>query len=230
MAISQKTYGTGDVFTISAIKLYWIDLINNGISFYYFLALFLTISIWIISARFSKTRKEDNHIQSMHYIFLFIWLIVPFIIFTFAVNKDYRYILPILPALAIFGGIAFYRLASNKYRLISPFLLLIFPLLNYFYVSFEIPAVIGYYKWGPFILLGEGLGYAHSPRKQLWPNLQLSDLIQRDIEGGDAVRDKVVVTLLFDHPYMNQLTLAYYATNQKNITFETVDYLQEGYD
>jgi 4-amino-4-deoxy-L-arabinose transferase-like glycosyltransferase len=223
-----KIYGTGDVFTLTAIKLYWISLINTGISFYYFLAFLVAAGIWVGSALVSTRHNEYSHVEAKYYLFLLIWLIVPFIVFTFAVNKDYRYILPILPALAISGGIAFSRLASHLNWPLLPSLLLIFPLFNYLYVSFAFPADLGDFKFGPFLLLGGSLAYAHPPRKESWPNVELLALIQRDVETGDRARDKILATFLFDHEYINRLTSNYYAANGKvNFEFETVDYYKE---
>lgn len=213
-------YGTGDVFTFKAISAYWVSLINAGISFYYFV-LFFSIIIFTILTRNLSQNIRRVYIKSKYWLFLIIWIMVPFVIFTFAVNKDYRYTLPFYPAIAIFGGIYIYKLASiNRLRSL-PLLLMIFPVFNYIYLSFSTNTRD--YQSGPFILMAQNLGYAHAPRNEFWPNVPLIELIKKD--AGARGVDIISVTLLFDYPYMNHLTSGYYSANVKsNIAFETIDY------
>ena len=219
-----KNWSMGDVFSLHTIFKYWVYLINYGISFYYF-ALF-TIALFILFLKFAVSKKaiDSCFVDRKYQYFLLIWFIVPFLFFTFTVNKDYRYTLPFYPALAILIGMTIVKLATNRYRRYISILLMLFPLFNYMNISFS--TKIYSYKWEPFILLGDYLVWAHAPIKEVWPNLQLINLIHTDaIRGG---KDNALTTFLFDHPYMNRLTSTYYAANRNlNIRFETVDYAKK---
>lgn len=219
-----KNWSMGDLFSLNTIFKYWVYLINYGVSFYYF-ALF-AIALFILFLKFAVSIKNIVRcfLDRKYQYFLMIWLIVPFLFFTFTVNKDYRYTLPFYPALAILMGMTIVKLTTKRYSQYIPVLLMLFPLFNYMYISFS--PISHYYKWEPFILLGDNLAYAHPPRKEVWPNLQLINLIHTDaIRGG---KDNAFTTFLFDHPYMNRLTSNYYAANRNlNIRFETIDYFKK---
>jgi 4-amino-4-deoxy-L-arabinose transferase-like glycosyltransferase len=219
-----KNWSMGDVFSLNTIFKYWVYFINYGVSFYYF-ALF-AIVLFILFSKFAVSKKTIGRclLDRKYQYFLLIWFIVPFLFFTFTVNKDYRYTLPVYPALAILMGMTIVKLTTNRYSRYIPVLLILFPLFNYIYISFS--TRIYCYKWEPFILLGDYLAWAHAPRKEVWPNLQLVNLIHTDaIRGG---KDNALTTFLFNHPYMNYLTSNYYAANRNlNIRFETIDYLKK---
>lgn len=161
---TAKNYGLGGVFSLNTIFSYWIYLINYGISVYFFSMLFLLIVINLLF--FRKTNITAN-IDKTHFYFLLLWFIVPFIVFTFGVNKDYRYTAPFYPPLALLMSIALMRLKAIKYwKIIFP-ALLIFPLFNYFYLSFSTKSTSVHI--GQFILLNNWLVYAHPPVKEQWP-------------------------------------------------------------
>ena len=218
-------YGTGDVFTFKAITVYWASLISSGISFYYFI-LFSGVLILAILLHILNQRPGSICAISKYNYFLLAWIIVPFTIFTFAVNKDYRYTLPFYPAIAIISAIYILKLASSRRLNRLLLLLMIFPVFNYLYISFSGDS--NEYKLGPFVLLGANLGYAHAPRSEVWPNVQLIEVIEKDAEEHGL--EKILVTLLFDHPYMNHLTAGYYSVNGRgntNTAFETIDYYKK---
>lgn len=219
-----KNWSMGDVFSLSTIFKYWVYLINYGISFYYFALIAIALLISLLKFAVSKKTIGSCFLERKYQYFLLIWFMVPFLFFTLAVNKDQRYTLPFYPALAILMGMTIVKFTANKCSRYIPVLLMLFPLFNYLYISFSPKSY--YYKWEPFILLGDYLAWAHPPIKEVWPNLQLVNLIHTDaILGG---KDNALTTLLFDHPYMNRITSNYYAANRNlNIRFETIDYFKK---
>ncbi len=221
-------YGTGDVFTIDAIRIYWLNVINTGISFYYFpLILACAMGLMMLAMFQPALFDSGDRSKARYHFFILAWFLAPFLLFTFAVNKDYRYTLPYYPALALFCGIGLALLASSRYLKPLAFLLLLFPLLNYLNISF-----INHphqYTWGSFIVLAPHIGYAHPPIKDYWPNLELLEAVENDARDQGHLQTKV--TLLFDHSYLNQLTMNYYAANQgSNLRFDTLDYFSKDTD
>jgi hypothetical protein len=216
-----KNWSMGDVFSLSTIFKYWVYLINYGISFYYFALCAVALCILLVKYAISKAAFSSWSLERKYQYLLLIWFAVPFLFFTFTVNKDYRYTLPFYPALAILMSMIIEKAAGRRCVRSIYILLMLFPLFNYLSISFS--TKICSYKWEPFIVFGDYLGWAHAPIKEDWPNLQLINLIHADaIRGG---KEYALTTFLFDHPYMNRLTSNYYAENRNlKIRFETIDY------
>jgi hypothetical protein len=218
---AAKNWGMGDVFSINTILAYWTSLINYGVSFYYFLL--LLVAAFLVCLRLA--RRGSHHIlpkvDRTSIYTLLLWVVVPLVILTFGTNKDYRYVAPTLPALAILMSISLVRLSSRKAGFPMLFFLVVFPLFNYLFISFSSKPIS--YGFRPFILLQDHLGFAHPPRKEVWPNLELI----KHIDDDNALRGtkKSLTTLLVDHPYMNWFTSSYYAElTRSEARFETVHF------
>lgn len=214
-------YGMGDVFSLETILKYWIYIINYGISSYFFVLIILLLLQKLI---LFMNNKPSSNIERDRFYFLFLWFTVPFIIFTFGVNKDYRYLSPVYPVLAILMSSALVRLSAIRYGTPLLITLMLFPTFNYFFVSFSSKPI--YVKIKQFEILNNNLAYAHPPVKELWPNKRLIQFIR-----NDAVRtnnDHARTTLLFDHPYMNFITLNYYSRLENtNLSFDTNGFLSK---
>ena len=217
---TARNWGMGEVFSIKTILAYWTHIINYGISAYFF---FLIILLVIVNFFIREKKESLTHGDKINFFFLITWFAIPFIVFTFGVNKDYRYTAPLWPAIALLMGIALIRI-SEKYGRAFLFILLIFPLLNYFYVSFS-PGTV-FLRYGQLELLNNYLAFAHPPIKERWPHKELVTFIY-----NDAVRTKNLrrrTTLLFNHPYLNFINLNYYSRNGGlNVSFDTNDYVLE---
>lgn len=218
-----KYYGLGSIFSLKTVLAYWMFVINYGISSYYFiLIIFLLIPTLLI---FMKNKTAAGYNKTLYFYYLMIWLTIPFIIFTFGMSKDYRFTAPLYPALALLMGVAFMQLYSRKYGKVL-FILLFIPLFNYMYISFSSsePFVL---EVSQFRLLSNRLFWAHPPVKEQWPNDKLLESIHQN--ALDERRYSARVVLLFDHPYVNGITLNYFAKNNySDITFATNDlYLNE---
>jgi hypothetical protein len=212
-----KNYGMGDIFSLKTVLAYWVYIINYGISSYFsFLIIFLVVTKLV-------TRKKEEHLgDSNKTFFLLIWFAVPFIMFTFGMNKDYRYIAPVLPAIGILMGMALIRMSRIGYRRALLFILLMPLLFNYLFISFS-PKNI-FLRFGGLEILNNNLAYAHPPRKEHWPNKELVTLIHNDSWKTSIIDPRV--TLLFNHHYLNFINLNYYSINSRfDATFDTTDYL-----
>lgn len=214
-----KNYGTGDVFSIGAIFDYWFIFINHGISAYFFF-----IIIFLAAANIFAYIKKGSiaGIDISHFCFLIIWVTLPFFVLTFGVNKDIRYTVPFLPALAMLIGITIIQLLKvRKYGRFLLFVLMIFPLFNYFFISFyQKPISV---RAGQFILLRNWLNIGHPPiRWGHWPDEEIIEFIQNDsIRTG---KKNALATLLFNHPYINEDNLNYYSRGAR---FQTVHQTNE---
>ena len=149
-------YGTGPIFSLSTITTYLSHVAANGVS-WYFCALAVVLSLFAILRR--------HHPKGQAAPLLLAWLL-PFAIFLFGGNKDVRFIAAVLPAAAL--GLAWLldsNLPRNRKGLAAAFVLLAFPLLQMFAVSFGIP------------YSAAGGGYARRFSREAWPHDEILKLI-----------------------------------------------------
>lgn len=218
---ASKNWGMGEVFSLKTVLAYWTYIINYGISAYFFS---LVILVGILSFLVRKNKAFLTNKGRAYFYFLIIWFTIPFIVFTFGINKDYRYTAPLWPAVAILMSSALVRVSEIKYGRILLLILLIFPMLNYWYVSFSPKGV--FLRVGQWELLNNYLAYAHPPIRERWPNKELVTLIHKDSSKTNNARPRA--TLLFSHPYLNFINLNYYARNGNlDISFDALDYLSK---
>ena len=148
--------GTGPIFSISTITTYLSHVAANGVSWYFcFLAL---LSGLCTVVRRQPTKKAAAPL-------LLAWLL-PFAVFVFGGNKDVRYIAPVLPAAAlVLAWLLDFNLPRNRKGMAAAFVLLAFPMLQMFAVSFGIPYSIS------------GGGYARRFSREAWPHDEILKLI-----------------------------------------------------
>jgi 4-amino-4-deoxy-L-arabinose transferase-like glycosyltransferase len=219
-----ENYRMGNVFELKTILGYWLVIINSGISTYMFLLIICLIAIWIIAF---LSKRSPHALQKEHWYFLIIWFAVPFMVFTFGVNKDYRYVAPALPPIALLMSVGLNNNPFIKYKKFILAILLIFPVFNYFFISFSSAPVRLETKH--FIFLNNQLGYAHPPIKEKWPNEKLIEFIRLDAMSIGLSPHSVSTMLLCDHQYINVNTQNYYSKkNGEGIYFATTNfYLKE---
>ncbi len=99
--VAEK-YQMGAVFSLETILKYWLFIINYGISTYMFLVIGCLIIIWGVAYLAKRTAAS---LEKDYFYFLLIWFAVPFVVYTFGVNKDYRYITPVCPSIALLMSI-----------------------------------------------------------------------------------------------------------------------------
>jgi len=138
--------------------------------------------------------KADIHVKSMVFSFLVIYVIL-----TFLSNKDHRYILPVLPYVALVSGLFLSELSSEfsarlrLSRTIFTAIVAFIVLIQISAVSFAVPN-----PHNPYILS------ADHPESQNWHIKDILKTIAKYAKPGD-----VVITLA-DHPYLNGQSLDFY--------------------
>jgi 4-amino-4-deoxy-L-arabinose transferase-like glycosyltransferase len=172
-------YGTGPVFSSHAIKIYLINVVNAGPSFYYVCLTLLLLSLVVLTSRYQCLRacfpKEILLILSL-------WSL-PFLVFMFGRNKDLRFIAPILPVFSlILAPLLDLTLKElNRWRNPLLFLFLTFPLVSLFHISFGL-----FGNWnsslGPFLLAAPRLVYAEPYDPHPWPHLEILKIVCRSTE------------------------------------------------
>ncbi|MCK5177441.1 MAG: glycosyltransferase family 39 protein, partial [Candidatus Aenigmarchaeota archaeon] len=86
--------GDPEIFTLKSITWYFVGLINHNI----FLPFFI---VFLIGLFFLIKNISNNKIRTS---ILLLWILIPWGVFTFIRNKDIRYIMPLLPAIAIISS------------------------------------------------------------------------------------------------------------------------------
>jgi 4-amino-4-deoxy-L-arabinose transferase-like glycosyltransferase len=212
-----REYGTGAVFSLNTILSYWLLLINYGITTYWFVMFLLASVFGLVICR----RAGGNTLQRPHLWVLVLWFMVPFIVYTFGINKDYRYAAPMLPVVALALGAGAGRLLKLRYAKIPAYVLLALSLFNFAYISFLGSMIC--LKAGPFIVLHSWLAYARPPLREQWPLDRIVSSIDQDAARNGL--EGTAATLLFNHEYLNFINLAYYGAMQKaQVRFNTNDH------
>ena len=128
-------YGTGPVWSLGAITMYLSRVAANGVSYYFFF-LALVLSLWIVLRREGRLLVAGAARVGP---LLVAWLL-PFAILIFGVNKDVRFVAPLLPAVALVCAFLLdFTLPRGRAGMAAGALLLAFPVLQMFAVSFGVP-------------------------------------------------------------------------------------------
>jgi 4-amino-4-deoxy-L-arabinose transferase-like glycosyltransferase len=199
-------FGKGDVFSLRTIGAYWLDLVNLGIGAYCFLLLVMVVG-WVgLGLRWSENRlgASSNHLHV-----LLAWWIFPWLMLTFAVNKDPRFSVPYLPALALVLGAGFAGVTRLKFHNIGLAAVAALSLFNYVYYSFVARPGGFELRTAGLILVGGNLSWAHPPKSEHWPNEGITRMIAADAAALGIARPKA--TLLFSHPHLSSHNLNYVA-------------------
>lgn len=141
--------------------------------------------IFVFSFIFLLIKKDKSN------RIIFAWALLPLIVFTFINNKDSRYTMPALPAMALISSLALTQIQSYPWRKSLYALTGIFGLATSIYVGF----IIGNFSlpvWGGLLI-----AYKNTPITQNWPIDQaLDDII---IEGHPSPGDSLWVRTLTNH-------------------------------
>ena len=163
-------YGTGPVFSFSAIRTYLIHLMNVGPSCYY-AALAITLVVGIVLS--GKLRPFIQQLAGRPGILLALWAI-PFVAFLFGRNKNVRYVAPLLPVFALLMGFTLDFVMGNtqRWRKALVFLALAFPAVAMLQTSF---GILGHWRLsvGDFSFLAPNLDYARIYDRSVWPHVEM---------------------------------------------------------
>ena len=201
----------GSPLSIKNLYLSALDFINYVVSPYWFLVMVALAVIYL----FKSKRIHVNY-------FFLSWFLVPFIIFYFGPNKDYRLMLPLLPPVGILIAWLIRQVFLKKQSL---FLIgaAVFPTLVYLNTSvFDAKFIQNKISLGPVILSDKNIGdYVQTPRNKYWPIKEilvyLDSLVPQD-------KTKIII-LASEHESFNINNLKYYAVKEKlNLEIKTASY------
>lgn len=188
-----------------------VDIINHLTSSYYF----LLVLVLLIILKLTHKRLGLN-------LWLLTWFIFPFLIIFTNPNQEYRYMLPLIPPIAVFIGWLFSQLKSHL-----KYLLLVFPILL-FVNSSATPILYTPQKYllGPFLLWGTRVGHlVYLPDSTYWPSEQIV-LFLNSLPNGTYPKKIVSAS---EHPFVNINTLRYFQIkNELPIQFSTISYIDKG--
>jgi len=212
----SQNYSLGNIFEITTLFRYWVSAINGGISFYYFLL--LTILITIVGLKQVKKTKYQapqtvNKPMSKNLTIILIWFFIPFIIFSFGVNKDYRFLLPVLPALGIIiAKLIMDAVSRRDLKLVMIPLIMIVPCFMFVYTSLPLSFTIEA-SLPPFLILTPNNGYAMRPVQQIWNQEKILMRIEQDAQENKVNID-FPIGIIPNAQYFNALNFMYVSVNQ----------------
>ena len=142
---------------------------------------------------------------------LLVWFFVPFIIFSFSVTKDIRFLLPVFPALGIIVAQTATEVGQEVFNTGKVWPLVVFPCMIFGYVS--IPSNINAdLTVGPFRIIASHIWHDR-PLKQDWKQSPIINTIEKDsLNQGIEIDSPIGV--IPNHMYFNALNFTYYAIKQ----------------
>lgn len=191
-------------------------LIGYGMPFLYLIIPLLGYSINIFMPKSPKRQNKiiENTFNNLDGLAFLSWMIVPPLILTlFVVDTNYRFIMPILPAIAVALSILIGKINSNFIYKVTITLLLLIGIIQFYAMSFGVktlPSEVsfrGYSLWNqfniqdPFIKLGK-------PLKENWPVQPVLTLIRNE---ADTSASPVWVGLLTNTTFFSENIFSCYA-------------------
>jgi 4-amino-4-deoxy-L-arabinose transferase-like glycosyltransferase len=221
----SNDYSLGNILDIQTFLRYWTLVINLGISSYYFILLIIFSVIYgmkYLNSREEKDLNKTNTNTTTTPIF-FLWFIVPFLIFSFGANKDYRFLLPTFPAL----GFLIARLITKTFpqkreqAIVIP-LVLLFPCLLFLYTSLPLSSNYSL-NAKTFTIISPDLGYDTRPVRQTWFQKQILTSIKKDARKNKIkIKKGLTIGVVPNYAYFNSLNFMYSAIHENlNYQFES---------
>ncbi len=187
----------GSPFSYKNIYLSALDFINYALSGYWFLVLAILITFYV----YKKRRLHINYLLSS-------WFFIPFIVFYFGPNKDYRLMLPLMPPIAVFLAYLIKQIFERRYAA-TFFVIIFFPTLVYLNTSiFNSYLIKSKISLGPIIFADKKIGsYAQVPSVAKWPVEETLIFI----ESYNTTGERRVVISASESEAFNINSLRYYA-------------------
>lgn len=210
-------YGDTRVWHPAIIFSYWSLLSSDGPSYYYVLAglglgILLAIRLgWRVSIRRLTSDPARRAVA--------LWLMIPFFVSTFGVNKDIRFMAPALPALALLlAGALEKATRGRKTRALILAAFFLIPLNQFIHQTFG-TGIVPSLTTGGIRLFKEQTNYSGPPINEgLWRQEELVDSIHGIVGAGPTV-----VAVGLEHPYLNANNLSYFSA-KKSYPIKFVSY------
>lgn len=205
---TASNYGSRDVFAWETLSAYWWEVSADVVSLSLALLL-VVVFVGLLVARWRGKLVGPAIARSDARNVLIWWIAVPFVVLTVGVNKDIRFMVPVLPALAVLGGAGIGAMAEMSRPL-------------RWALNSAVAVAVGLSLMGSFLpaktvastsrvvraaLLTHDRGQLRAPRADHWPIEELGQAVEADaIERGIA---EPTVALLLDHTRINHRTMDY---------------------
>lgn len=215
-----SNYSIGALFSLSTLKIYWLNVVNNGISAYYFFILLLFIGIKVVlKTHFGQSKLQGKSTAANTNLwFLLCWFLVPFLFLSFSVNKEVRFLLPAFPALGILiAWLVTTSFTQFRVRLVVITMIIIFPCA--FVVLMSLPIKTNtLLRAGPFIFVPANTGLAKQPVSQNWKLDKIigtinDDAHQHHIKFG--AKNPLRIVIIPSHKFLNANTLVHRAIHKE---------------
>ena len=149
---------------------------------------------------------------------VFIWLIVfPLIFFTFSLGKNIRFLVPLLPAVAIITAHGLYLIKNRLIKTITIGLIVCVGAFQFFVYSFNIsflreklPKII---IWEKIVVFHPERWYSKHPQQEEWKVEEVLATIKKDMKENS--KRETTIIILSDHKTYNANTLNYYSTKKR---------------
>jgi hypothetical protein len=195
-------YGSPDVFSARVIMDYFFTLGAAALSTFYAFSLALALVAWLLLP------KRPGYGWGSHSWLLVAWVSVPFVIATFSVAKDPRYIAPLVPVAALWLSRTATVFCPPRRLLAASALLLTVPVFAYACSSFPFGERIPGFAVGRFQVWSSHLAYyAAAPGDDgAW---QQAEIIGAVCHGPEPPEEGDRLLVLLSHKYLNNENLKY---------------------
>ncbi len=205
---------------------HWAALaINRGASFYYAAALLILGTAALLV---NRQRLSFDHRAAL----LAAWLAPPLLAIASGRNREIRFLISLLPAVATLLSLAVFHLGRHRnVQVALAVLLLIFPERLFAALSYR-PLHHGHSeenRLGPFVLFSRDLGWARPPSSEgHWDQQRILEALRRLAPPSSRPRYVVVGV---EHPYLNANLLSYFnAYTQYPLRFTSLGYAEASAD
>jgi len=127
------------------------------------------------------------------------WIVFPYIIFSLMINKDMRYIMPVLPCIAVISSFWIFRIQRDAFRRALIGLTVVIGLFTYLYSGFFLR---GINDDDLKILAAPAFGVGITPNDQHWPLDRVLNDIIAEVEPSEG--EAVTVRTLTNYPYFQR--------------------------
>lgn len=195
--------GDPSVLTIPSIRYYILTLLDFQIS--PILAVLFFVGVLYL------LKKKENQ------LLLFLWIFIPYLAFTLFRNKDYRYTLPIVGAIALISALPLVKINSKKLKAAVFSIILIIGGLQLYLMAAGMDSLskatsVDVKDYGTFKLF-PSMGYSARPLwKEDWKTADTLETITSDAINNPRTPGRMAIVLVLpDYHIINGYTFSYYA-------------------
>jgi 4-amino-4-deoxy-L-arabinose transferase-like glycosyltransferase len=213
MSLSQKALNYGNVDTFTNKFIYWLNALLNN--FFIPKIFFILCLVIIFTSCVKKNKWEYGRNETIFLILTTLNILLVITVFSLSINQENRYLLPVLPMLAIALMFIEKKLSRSLKIFITILFLIQFAIINS--ISFNLPTPI------------KSLCYWLKPLNK---NSEIKDTLNKLVfEIGKNSVDQSINVVGVDIQWLNANTLSYFSSkvrpkNNKKIFFTSLGYAE----